>query len=90
MATVAGTVDTFDQASYKTKLAAFLDGNVTAADISLTVTAASIKVTAEIRTASASVSEGLQVSKIAAGSTAELTQALGVEKFCRSRRHRCK
>lgn len=78
VATVAGTVDTFDQASYKTKLAAFLDGNVTAADISLTVTAASIKVTAEIRTASASVSEGL-VSKIAAGSTAELTQALGVE-----------
>lgn len=78
VATVAGSVDTFDQAAYKTNLAAYLDGNVTASEISLTVTAASVKVLSEIRAPSASASAGL-VNKIATGSIAGLTSALGVE-----------
>ena len=77
VATVAGTVEAFDTAGYKTKLATFLGGGVTASDITLTVTAASVKVTAEIVSSSAATAAALSA-KIDSSSTAALTSALGV------------
>ena len=51
--TVAGTVDDFDADSYTSKLAAVLD--VEKADVTLVVAAASVRVTAEVLVAEASV-----------------------------------
>ena len=48
LATVAGTVDTFDQEGFKAGLAALVGYGVTAADITLSVTAASVQVSATI------------------------------------------
>ena len=51
-ATIAATVETFDEAAYASNLATEL--NVTVADISLAVTAASVRVVATVRVAAAS------------------------------------
>ena len=56
MATVSGTVSDFDQAAYKTSMASILDG-VSAEDITLTVAAASVIVTAEIAALNETVAE---------------------------------
>ena len=54
LATLPGTVDTFDRAGFKSGLATLLGHGVTAADITLRVTAASVHVSATIQVADAS------------------------------------
>ena len=54
LATLPGTVDTFDREGFKAGLATLVGHGVTAADITLRVTAASVRVSATIQVADAS------------------------------------
>jgi len=75
---VAGTVSDFDEEAYKNNLGATL--GVNPSQISVTVAAASVRVTSVIRTANATAAEAI-VEKLASpelNSTAALSAALGV------------
>jgi len=76
VATVSGTVSDFDQAAYKTSLAATLTG-VAASDITLTVASASVLVTADISTASSATAANAAAFLTSASSTS-LSSTLGV------------
>lgn len=76
-ATVAGTIDSFDQATYKSQLARLLGNGISAADISLKVTPASVEVEATV----AAPSEGAAnaaTSKLNGLGAEELSSSLGV------------
>ena len=75
-ATIAGTVASFDQNAYTTKLASVL-GGVEAADITLAVSAGSVVVEATILTDSETVSEQV-VSKLSGFTAITLGEAVGV------------
>ena len=74
--TVAGTVEQFDSAAFKTNLAAGLRG-VNVSDISLTVTSGSVKVAVKIVTTSEKVADDT-VAFVAVADTASLSALLGV------------
>jgi len=74
----AGTVDSFDQLAFKASLAATLDG-VSADDVDLEVSAASVLVTATVRAVSlAAADAALNTLSTIAASPAALSIALGV------------
>lgn len=74
----AGSVDSFDRGAYKVSLATTLDG-VSPYDIELEVSAASIRVTTTVRTASAAAADAaLSTLTTIASSPAALSTALGV------------
>ena len=81
--TIDATIETFDAAAFKSKLAAFLNkddataGLVSANDISLEVTSGSIKVKATIETPLESVKDSV-VLTLKNANTADLSKALGV------------
>jgi hypothetical protein len=75
--TVAGDVASFDKAAFKAKLAAQLDG-VSEADISLEVSAASIKITASIVAPAAKQSATVAALTALAADTSAASTALGV------------
>lgn len=76
--TVAGDVASFDEATFKYRLAASLEG-VDEADISLLVQVASVKVTATITTPSTATRDAtLNILTSLAASTADASAALGV------------
>ena len=74
-ATIAGTVETFDQESYKANLAESLD--VTTDEISLAVSPASVIVVATIRPTSASV-EAVEAAATALVESSDVSAQLGV------------
>jgi hypothetical protein len=75
---VAGTIDSFDHAAYKTSLAAQLDG-ISPADITLEVSAASVRVEATISAPSAPVgTAALSTLTGLAATPSMLSAALGV------------
>ena len=73
--TVAGTVDTFDRNAFRTRLLALFASR--AEDVTLTVSAASVLVTASIVTPSASSADAA-ISTLTASSAASLSAALNV------------
>ena len=78
LATVAGTVDTFDQQGFKTGLAALVGYGVTAGDITLSVTAASVQVSATIEVADQSSACAIAVALQAVVTNATaLSKAIG-------------
>ena len=83
MFTIDATIETFDAAAFKSKLAAFLNkddataGLVSSNDISLEVTSGSIKVKATIETPLESVKDSV-VLTLNNANTADLSKALGV------------
>lgn len=75
---VAGTVDSFDQITFKASLAAQLE-DISPAEITLKVSAASVRVAATINTLSAAVGEAaLGTLTTLAASTDSLSAALGI------------
>ena len=74
---LAGTVESFDQESFKSNLAAGLSG-VAPDDISLIVTAASVSVTATIRTQDATIAESA-VQTLTLLGRQELSNLVGVQ-----------
>jgi leishmanolysin-like peptidase len=75
--TCAGTVDTFDAAAFKAKLATFLGNGITEDEIKLTVTAASVVVAVQVVAPTASVASAVS-STVATATASSLTAALEV------------
>ena len=75
--TVAGSIATFDAATYKTNLATVLGNGVTPADISVTLTAGSVIVATSVVTASSSAATSA-ANVLKSASTDTLSSDLGV------------